>query len=149
MNHERAKRMYKRLHRDVQSVVGSDFSVPLGVGDPEWFPEPRNMAFCAYRDHNSGERDIEIIVAPKLLDGDPERVAAIFRHELALAIEFHLGEAKVRKMARVNGESLPSGPERRADRIAEILWGEPIYYDDILVQTLSGGTRPRPRHLGL
>ena len=149
MNHEHAKRMYRSMHRDVQSIVGADFSVPLVVGNPEWFPERRNMAFCSYRDHNSGERDIEIVVAPKLLDGDPDRVKAIFRHELAHAIEFHLGENEVRSMARRDGETLPKGPERRADRIAEIIWGDPIYYDEILVQTLSGGTRPRPRHLGL
>lgn len=149
MKRDHAKRMYRRLHRDVQSVVGADFSVPLVVGNPKWFPERRNMAFCAYRDDAEGNRSIEIVVAPKLLKGSPERVEAILRHELAHAIEFHLGEDEVRRMARFDGHSLPKGPERRADRIAEIIWGDPLYYDEILVQTLSGGTRPRPRHLGL
>ncbi len=149
MKNDDAKKMYRKLHRDVQSVVGTDFSVPLVVGSTEWFPERRNMAFCAYRDHNSGKRNIEIVVAPKLLRSSPSRVEAIFRHELAHAIEFHLGENEVRSMARFDGEKLPQGPERRADKIAEIIWGEPIYYDEILVQTLSGGKRPRPRHLGL
>ncbi len=149
MKRDDANRMYRKLHRDVQSVVGPDFSVPLVVGSAEWFPERRNMAFCGYREHNSGKRNIEIVVAPKLLRSSPSRVEAIFRHELAHAIEFHLGEDEVRSMARFDGEKLPQGPERRADKIAEIIWGEPIYYDEILVQTLSGGKRPRPRHLGL
>jgi hypothetical protein len=149
MKRDDAKRMYRRLHRDAQSIVGTDFSVPLIVGNPKWFPESRNMAFCAYRDHNAGKRDIEIVVAPKLLRSKPERVEAIFRHELAHAAEFHLGEHELRKMAALDGETLPPGPERRADKVAEIIWGEPIYYDEILVQTLSGGKRPRPRHLGL
>ncbi len=148
MKRDDAKRMYRRLHRDVQSIVGADFSVPLVVGNPKWFPERRNMAFCSYRDHNAGKRDIEIVIAPKLLRSHPDRIEAIFRHELAHAAEFHAGEHELRKMAKLDGETLPRGPERRADRVAEIIWGDPIYYDEILVQTLSGGTRPRPRHLG-
>jgi len=147
MNHERAKRAYRRLHRDVQSVVGGDFHVPLVVGNPDAFPQARNMAFCAYRDGNDGRREISIVVAPKLLRGDSDRVGAIFRHELAHAVEFHLGEDELRRMARLDGEALPRGPEQRADRVAEIIWGDPIYYDDILVQTLGRGIRPRPKHL--
>lgn len=149
MKNEDAKKLYKGLHRDVQSIVGADFRVPLVVGKSSEFPDRRNMAYCAYRDYNSGKREISIVVAPKLVSSSKARVSAILRHELAHAIEFHLGEDEVRGMARRNNEKLPPGPERRADRIAEIIWGEPLYYDDILVQTLNRGTRPRPRHLGL
>lgn len=149
MKNEDAKKLYEGLHRDVQNVVGADFRVPLVVGKPDEFPMPRNMAYCAYRDHNSGRREIFIVVAPKLIKSSKARVSAILRHELAHAIEFHIGENEVRSMAGRDGHTLPPGPERRADRIAEIIWGEPLYYDDILVQTLNRGTRPRPRHLGL
>lgn len=149
MTNDDAKKLYKGLHRDVQSIVGADFRVPLVVGKPDEFPMPRNMAYCAYRDHDSGRREIFIVVAPKLIKSSKARVNAILRHELAHAIEFHIGEDAVRGMAGRDGYKLPAGPERRADRIAEIIWGDPLYYDDILVQTLDRGTRPRPRHLGL
>ena len=147
MSYDHAKKMYRRLHRDVRSIVGADFRVPLVVGEPDEFPLPRNMAYCAYRDGNTG-REIEIVAAPKLLRGSDDRIEAIFRHELAHAIEFHLGEGELREMAAVNGRSLPRGAERRADTVAEIIWGDPIYYDEILVQTLGRGVRPRPEHLG-
>lgn len=141
-----AMRTYKKLHRDAQAVAGADFSVPLHVGDPRDFPAPRNMAFCAYRDGNAG-REVFIVVAPKLLRGDSARVEAVLRHELAHALEFHLGKAQLRRMARVDGYNLPSTPERRADAVAEIIWGDPIYYDRMTVQTLSPGRRPRPTSL--
>jgi len=143
------RRAYRELHRDVQDVVGEDFFVPLGVGDRSEFPERRNMAYCAYKDRNSGERDITIMVAPKLTRGNRDRIQAILRHELAHAIEFHLGEKELRALAKESGYSLPRGGERRADKVAEIIWGDPIFYDEILVQSLGKGTRPRPRHLGL
>jgi hypothetical protein len=149
MTNADAKKLYRNLHRDVQTIVGSGFSVPLAIGKSSEFPDRRNMAYCAYRDYNSGKRTISIVVAPKLIRSSKSRVSAILRHELAHAAEFHIGEHELRKMAALDGETLPRGPERRADRIAEIIWDEPIYYDDILVQTLDRGTRPRPRHLGL
>ncbi len=149
MTNDDAKKLYEGLHRDVQSIVGVDFHVPLVVGKPDQFPEPRNMAYCAYRDYPSGEREIFIVVAPKLIRSNRARVDAILRHELAHAIEFYAGEDEVRRLAKQDGHKLPPGPERRADRIAEIIWDDPIYYDDILVQSLNKGTRPRPRHLGL
>lgn len=113
------------------------------------FPARRNMAYCAYREGPDGPEDIQIVVAPKLTRGDKARIEAILRHELAHAIEFYLGEREVRRLAEQDGYRLPRGPERRADRVAEIIWGEPVYYDRDLVQTLERGTRPRPRHLGL
>jgi hypothetical protein len=149
MKYEQAKKLYGSLHRDVQSIVGADFHVPLVLGNPDEFPMPRNMAYCAYRDHPSGKREIFIVVAPKLIRSNKARVNAILRHELAHAIEFHAGEDEVRRLAKQDGHKLPPGPERRADRIAEIIWDDPIYYDDILVQSLNKGIRPRPRHLGL
>ncbi len=148
MSYDHAKSTYRRLHRDVQDVVGRDFRVPLVVGDPDQFPRARNMAYCMYRDGNAG-REIDIVAAPKLLRGHDDRIEAIFRHELAHAIEFHVGEHQLREMAAADGHDLPRGAERRADRVAEIIWGDPIYYDEILVQTLGRGIRPRPRHLGL
>ena len=144
--HEKA---YRRLHRDARDVAGAGFRVPLLVGEPHQFPERRNMAYCVYKDAGDGTRSIAIVVAPKLCRGNEARIEAILRHELAHAIEFHVGEAELHEMAAADGIRLPKGIERRADRVAEIIWDDPIHYDRDLVQTLERGQRPRPRHLGL
>jgi len=138
-----AKR-YKKLHKDVQSVVGEEFRAYLVVGPSSEFPKKRNMAYC-YVEHDGS---IFIVISPKLAEGSSSRVEAILRHELAHAIEFHTGETELREMARVDGNKLHRGEELRADQIAEIIWGDPIYYDKIDVQTLERGQRPRPKHLG-
>jgi hypothetical protein len=138
---------YGALHGDVQDAFGEDFSAPLHLGEPALYPAKRNMAFCAFGAGDNGDQII-IFIAPKLFKGPPERIEAILRHELAHAVEFHLGEPELRKWARAEGHSLPRGGERRADRVAEILWGDPIFYDTETVQTLSPGVRPRPAHLG-
>jgi hypothetical protein len=39
--------------------------------------------------------------------------------------------------------------ERRADDIAEAVWGTALKYDHDLVQNTTTGVTPRPRHLGL
>jgi hypothetical protein len=142
------ERLYRELHSDAQEVAGDDFRVPLFVGEAHSFPERRNMAYCMYKDGNDGARDITIVIAPKLAKGDGARLQAVLRHELAHALEFHLGEKELHNLARADGFHLPAGAERRADRVAEIIWEDPIYYDQDLVQTLSGGSRPRPSHLG-
>lgn len=138
-----AKR-YKKLHKDVQSVVGEEFRAYLVVGHPSEFPKKRNMAYC-YVEHDGS---IFIVISPKLAGGSTSRVEAILRHELAHAIEFHTGETELREMARLDGHELHTGQELRADQVAEIIWEDPIYYDEINVQTLERGKRPRPTHLG-
>jgi hypothetical protein len=42
----------------------------------------------------------------------------------------------------------PDHSERQADKLAEDLFGSPIYYDNDLIQSTERGVRPRPRHLG-
>jgi precorrin-2 methylase len=101
------------------------------------------MAYCV----DDGE-GIFIVVAPKLSRGSESRIQAILRHELAHALEFEVGEKRLREMAASDGKKLHRGAERRADQVAEIIWGDPIFYDNIEVQTLDRGTYPRPIHLG-
>jgi len=75
--------------------------------------------------------------APRMADQTPDRIEALARHELAHAVQLWLG--------------VPDGDhtERGTDALAERLWGDRIYYDDDLVQTLQGGIHPRPAALGL
>ena len=75
-----------------------------------------------------------IVVAPKLVVcDDEERVQGVLRHEFGHAVLWHMGKM--------------NHSEREADTMGEDLFGEPIYYDAETVQTLAGGTRPRPHHL--
>ena len=44
---------------------------------------------------------------------------------------------------------MPTTPERRADEIAYLVWGDRIRYDTDTVQSLCRGVSPRPARLGL
>lgn len=84
---------------------------------------------------------IYLKLASKILEAPMSRVDAIVRHEIGHMVDYS-GLADL-------PETLPTTPERRADAIAELIWGEPIRYDTEFVQTLGDGVTPRPDHLGL
>jgi hypothetical protein len=73
-------------------------------------------------------------------------VRGLMAHEFGHAIDHRYGE----KLPSMLGEKLPRGAERRADRIAEIVFGAPIRYgSDLLIQCVNcEGVSPRPRKLG-
>ena len=78
-----------------------------------------------------------------------DRAKAVIRHEIGHALDFLLPRHEVDSIFLSRGFDPISTPERRADKLAEIIWDQPIYYDDQLVQSLSKGIKPRPKHLGL
>lgn len=122
--------IFAELHAAVCDRLGDEFYADLAIGDPEEFPEARNMAYTA----RNKRGDICIVVAPKLVVCDDEdRVQGVLRHEFGHAALWHMG--------RMNHS------EREADMLGEDLFGEPIFYDVETVQTLSEGMRPRPNHL--
>jgi len=123
---------FLRLHARASELAGPYFDVALAVGDPSEFPMARNMAYC-HHEEESG--DLTIVVAPKLARGSRERIEGVLRHEFGHALLFFWG--------------YPDHGERDADNLAENVFGDPIYYDRATVQTLRGGTRPRPAYLGL
>lgn len=123
---------FLRLHSYAREVAGPFFEVGLSVGDPSEFPKRRNMAYCH---HDDATGDMHIVVAPKMFKADADRVEGVLRHEFGHALLFFWGH-------QTHGE-------READAIAEQVFGLPIYYDRETVQTIRGGTRPRPAHLGL
>jgi len=135
---------FRRLLEDLEDVFGP---VPVGLqmGPASRFPKRRNYAYCYYE----GPYDINVVISPKFLRASPDRVEALLRHELGHAVEFHLGTDGLKRWARQNRLPLPRGVERRADSLAEIVWGDPIRYDKEMVQSLETGTYPRPRKLGL
>lgn len=123
---------FLRLHSRASAVAGPFFEVCLSVGKKSEFPKARNMAYCH---HDEESRHLTIVVAPKLFQGDAERIEGVLRHEFGHALLFFWG--------------YPDHGERDADNVAEHVFELPIYYDRETVQTIRGGTRPRPAHLGL
>lgn len=116
--------------------------VRFRLGSATEFPLPRNMAFCT-------DRNL-IVLAPRLVASTvPTRVDAVFRHELGHAIENVFGEDALTRDAQQKGVFLPAGAERRADALAQHIWGIPIRYDADTIQSLCAGVSPRPVILGV
>lgn len=122
---------------DVSFLFGFEDSYPH-------FKKKRGFAVCLY--HKDGT--IELLFAPKTRLQPVHRQEGLIRHELGHALDFLYGAA-LDPWAKSLGYKLPRTPERRADKIAEVVWGEPIRYDRDLVQSVLEGKTPRPWHLGL
>lgn len=79
-------------------------------------------------------------LSSKLLQQDLSRIDAILRHEIGHIVDLAQIELP---------PGLPPTLERRADSIAELIWGQTILYDTDHVQSLVSGISPRPEFLGL
>lgn len=98
----------------------------------------RQYAYCMDGD------PMVIAFAPKARTLGMANLRGLMRHEFGHALEYRYGVAELeRRLGK-----LPETVERRADVIAERVWGDPIVYDEHLVQCVGkNGTHPRPRHL--
>lgn len=92
---------------------------------------------------------IELVLAHKMKDLAEPNIEAILRHEIGHMIDWLLDSEFLNGLAASRGVSLPSTLERRADAIAELVWGDAIFYDGRMIQILGSGTKPRPENLGL
>ena len=99
----------------------------------------RQFAYCMEGD------PIIIAFAPKARDLPVSRLKGLMRHELGHALEYRYG---VRELQSRLGRRLPEGVERRADAIAEAVWGQPLRYDSNDVQCVGvKGKKKRPAYL--
>ena len=126
----RVTRIFNALHAAVRRHYDPAFSVELRQGDAVEFPAKRNMAYCVL--DNRG--DVRIVVAPKMEHARTDQIEGVLRHEFGHAVFMVCRQ--------------PHHTEREADKMAEALFGTPIYYDRDLIQSTAGGQRPRPLHLG-
>ena len=144
--------LFKRLHVDVEKVCGS-LVLAFGIGPGHLYPKERNYAFYmepqfAPELGADGKTGL-ILVAPRMLEATKDRAEAILRHEFGHAMD--LQATKVPQVCghlSVDPLCFRRGGERRADALAESLWGTPIRYDDCTVQSLKHGVTPRPLFLG-
>lgn len=87
---------------------------------------------------------IVIAFAAKVEELPVANIRGLMRHEFGHAIDFRYGK----QLGRMLGIRLPAGVERRADVIAEAVFGDEIRYDSRLVQCVRcQGVSPRPRKL--
>lgn len=126
---ERIRAIFKRLLADAQEVDPT-LRAYVCLGEASEFPTERA---CAYTLHESYLRPTKIVVAPRMEELADDRVEAVLRHEFGHALLLAAG---------VHEHS-----ERDADVLAETLWDDPIFYDDLDIQSLCCGIRPRPVYL--
>lgn len=120
--------VFRSLLRTVRKVAPG-LRCELVAGKASEFPNERDFAMCGIVEPGRAQ----IIVAPKIEREPIDVIAALVRHELGHAILLHTyGDEHA---------------ERDADMIAEVVFGDPIYYDHRDVETLAGGRRPRPGYL--
>jgi len=133
--------LFHQLVGTAEGVCGP-LAVALEIGDAALFPKKRNYAFCTNPlmadKFGVGDGVCLIVVAPKILKADESRVIGLLMHELGHAVDF-----------QKTPDHPNHGSERRADEIAQHIWGIPIRYDGDTVQSICCGVHPRPAHLGL
>ena len=78
-----------------------------------------------------------------------DRVDGVIRHEIGHVVNHLVPARELNEWAARRGVRLAPTSELRADDIAEAIWGEPLRYDEIEVQSTSVGKVGRPRHLGV
>jgi hypothetical protein len=111
------------------------------------FQKPRGYGVTFH--HDAEPYRCHLLFASKNLSAPTPRVDGVLRHEIGHVVDMTVPKAKVDAWAAQRGYRLPHTDERRADAIAEAIWGEPIRYDADLVQSTHYGVAPRPEHLGL
>jgi len=115
------------------------------IGDSPLFRATR----CNASTTGDGGAHCHVRFCSRLLEALLHRVDGVTRHELGHVIDFVVPYMTLDSWAQQQGVWLPTTPERRADAIAALVWGEPILYDTETVQSMKYGVPLRPEHLGL
>jgi hypothetical protein len=122
-----------------------DFKVKIGIGSLDQFPKTRNVAYTEM----VNPRFCRIVFAPKWDQLTDSNYIAVLRHEYGHVL--HLMYPQIFKMMKER-EGLnihPSQEEIFSDYMGSRMFGDHIFYDDGLIQTLeTTDIDIRPRHLG-
>lgn len=133
---------------EAQSALG----LPPGAVKLTWdigpFPHFKSKRGYGVTFHHGGSC-CHLRFAKKTLTAPIHRADGLIRHELGHVFDFVCEAPELDAWAETRGVSLPKTQERRADAIAEAIWGVPVRYDKDLVQSSTKGVAPRPKHLGL
>jgi len=125
-------------------IPTDNWRVKIGIGDLKEFPKQRNVAYTGY----VSPTECIMVFAPKWRQLSDANYDAVIQHELCHVL--HFLKPNIIRMLRDFGLFFDEGCyEIFADKMAEIIFENPIYYDKHLVQTLDKGIyRNRPLHLG-
>lgn len=124
MNLKEIKNIFETLRLEVEDVLDCHFHVECVIDHKKRYPENRNYAMT---------NGYIIFLSPKILMADENRVQALLRHEMSHAVLMQAG--------------LHEHTEKQVDALAEVLFGDRIYYDEEDIQTLALGKYPRPNYL--
>lgn len=138
--------LFKTRWAEVLRVFTSLADIPVRAeeGQSEHFASERGCAVTRY-----APPGWVVVFSEKMRSMPEATVDAVIRHEIGHLLDLSIPTDFLDDLARSRGTELPSTLERRADALAEWLWGDRLYYDERLIQTLAGGTYPRPESLGL
>lgn len=124
MTEQQLQDLFENMLNFIRDEHGICLLVDLKIDYQGKYPKARDYA------RTTGDT---ICVSPKILRASSDQVRGLLYHELGHVLLMRQGDY--------------DHPEWLADHIAELCFQVPIYYDDIGVQTIAGGTRPRPSHL--
>lgn len=92
------------------------------------------------------DRPLKVCFAEKIETLPDEYVKGLVAHEIGHVIDFRYGKKEVEKRLH---KKLPDGDEKRADKIAEYVFGESVKYGNKDIQCMRcKGKLKRPKRLG-
>lgn len=110
------------------------------AGEDNGSGSDRQFGYC------TETRPIRIAFASKIETMPQANIDGLMAHEFGHALDHRYGKRELERMLKCR---LPDGVERRADAIAEAVFGRIVKYDGADVQCVScSGASPRPRRLG-
>lgn len=144
--------LFERRLNEVRQACGP-MTICLMEGGSDLFPRHRSYAFFSVscRPYLVAPPGTSVIAfADKYKSAPRDRIEAVLMHEFGHAMDFLASQCPKLPGDRAHDPAVHrQGSERRADALAEGLWGVKIKYDEDTVQSLCCGVRPRPSALGL
>tara|TARA_Y100000310_G_scaffold282020_1_gene302954 strand:- start:849 stop:1277 length:429 start_codon:yes stop_codon:yes gene_type:complete len=132
-----------RLEEAQAALGGVPLTVTWDFGDWPHFAKERGYGVTF-----PGNGACHMRYSIKMMRAPGDRADGVIRHEIGHVVDHLVPARELNQWGRRRGVRLANTPEIRADDIAEAIWGEPLRYDEIEVQSTSVGKVGRPKHLG-
>ena len=133
-----------RVSEAEESLGGIPLVVTWDIGDWPHFAKERGYGVTF-----PGNGACHMRYSEKVGNAPVDRVDGVIRHEIGHVVDHLVPARELNEWAARRGVGLAPTSELRADDIAEAIWGEPLRYDEIEVQSTSVGKVGRPKHLGV
>ena len=134
----------RRLQEAEASLGGISLPTTWDIGEWHHFKSPRGYGVTFVFDDHCHMR-----FARKMASAPGDRVDGVLKHEIGHVVDSLVPKKTLSAWSKKQGVKLASTPELRADDIAEAIWGEPLRYDELDVQSTNIGRVGRPKYLGV